>query len=319
MKKETPRLRANSHSASATSLANITPEKRGSSKVALYRRVSTQQQTRSFGLERQLRACIALLKKLGLPDYKPFTDKGQPGDNLDRKRFKGMIQAIEAGSIKIVVAFSISRISRRIDDLWPLLHEWRKSGVRVLTVLEKYDSDESLELQVRRLMRYACRTDKIGLKSAVKARNIKVRKGGRGPGNIPYGYIALANGDVAIDEKKAQTVKEIFKYHKSGIDGIRGMSDQRIADKLTEQKIPTPSWPPKSGESVSQWGSSTIAGILSNPKYIGVWVQMVNGSEVVSSGIAPAIINDFSCCDRIKNEWVKIAKQATKTIAYRRQ
>ena len=116
--------------------------------------------------------------------------------------------------------------------------------------------------------------------------------------------MALSSGEVQIHPENAKIVREIFRKYGKG-----HLSPQDIARRLSRRGVATPEWDSESGEPMPNWGRSTIAGILANAKYIGVWEQTVNGKKVVSLDIAPAIIKNLNYCDKIEKRLIELVSK----------
>ena len=72
---------------------------------------------------------------------------------------------------------------------------------------------------------------------------------------LPYGFYLNPNGNVAIEEEKANTVRLIYRQY------LSGMSLGGIADLLYSGHILSP-------RGKERWTQAVISGILSNSKYI---------------------------------------------------
>lgn len=77
---------------------------------------------------------------------------------------------------------------------------------------------------------------------------------------LPYAFYLAENGMIAIDQKKADTVRLIYRQY------LTGMSLGKIADFLFEQKITSP-------RGKERWTQAVVSAILSNKKYIGAVVS----------------------------------------------
>lgn len=77
---------------------------------------------------------------------------------------------------------------------------------------------------------------------------------------LPYAFYLTENCTVAIDQKKVDTIRLIYRLY------LTGMSLGGIADFLFEQKIASP-------RGKERWTQAVISAILSNKKYIGAVVS----------------------------------------------
>ncbi len=73
---------------------------------------------------------------------------------------------------------------------------------------------------------------------------------------LPYGYV-LINGEIVVDEEKADVVRSIFEYY------LAGASLGKVVDMLDTKGILSPSGNPK-------WTRAAVDKLLSNAKYIPI-------------------------------------------------
>ena len=74
--------------------------------------------------------------------------------------------------------------------------------------------------------------------------------------SLPYGFMLAPEGNVSVDQEKANTVRTIYQQY------LSGMSLKGIADSLFAQGIPSP-------RGKAQWTQAVISDLLSNQRYIG--------------------------------------------------
>ena len=102
--------------------------------TAAYIRVSTAGQN-SAGQRREI---TRWLKGNGIDDVRWFVDK-ETGDNLDRKAFQRLQEAIFNGEVKTVVCWKLDRLSRSLRDGINTLCDWCDRGLRVVSVTQQID------------------------------------------------------------------------------------------------------------------------------------------------------------------------------------
>jgi len=125
-------------------------------------------------------------------------------------------------------------------------------------------------------------------------------------GTPPYGYMKnpLNNYELLVDEEQAEIVRRIFDMP------ISGMGTQKIANILTEEKIPIPSVLKNLNRGnrtclYGIWHSKTIRDILKNEDYIGNLTQcreekvnckirkrVPKERWIVAKGGCPAIVDE---------------------------
>lgn len=96
-------------------------------RVALYTRVSTDQQT----TENQRRELIAVAERMGWEIVCEFEDQGISGakGRDQRPAYDGLLKAVARREIDLVASWSVDRLGRSLQDLVGFLHEINAKGV----------------------------------------------------------------------------------------------------------------------------------------------------------------------------------------------
>jgi len=96
-------------------------------RVALYTRVSTDQQT----TENQRRELIAVAERMGWEIVCEFEDQGFSGAKGRKQRpaYDGLLKAVARREIDLVASWSVDRLGRSLQDLVGFLHEINAKGV----------------------------------------------------------------------------------------------------------------------------------------------------------------------------------------------
>src|SRR5215470_14090981 len=102
--------------------------------VAIYARVSTNNQKKEATIEGQLKALKQYVKQKGwslLPQH-CYSDDGISGARLDRPALDRLRDAAKRAEIDLVVILSPDRLARNYAHQWLFIDEFEKSGVKVL-------------------------------------------------------------------------------------------------------------------------------------------------------------------------------------------
>lgn len=94
-----------------------------------------------------------------------------------------------------------------------------------------------------------------------------------GTGLPPYGY-TYANGGVTIEESQARIVRMIFDWYANGDENGQIMSLYRIAARLTDMQIPSPSIVKRSAGNkirAGGWSTGLLQRLITTETYAGVW------------------------------------------------
>ena len=108
-------------------------------RVALYMRVAREDDT-AINAQKESLCCFA--KQHGYSDPVCFEDNGYSGLNLDRPGFKQLDEAINAGSIQIVMVKDISRIGRSMLDVISWIDGLAAKGVHLVTAEGVYENSD---------------------------------------------------------------------------------------------------------------------------------------------------------------------------------
>jgi site-specific DNA recombinase len=234
--------------------------------VALYARVSSEQQAQAQTIDSQLAALrerIASDGGLLSPEHE-FVDAGYSGSTLIRPALERLRDAVAAGEVARVYVYRPDRLARKYAYQVMLVDEFQRAGVELVVFNRPLGQspEEELLLQMQGMIAEYERAQMLE-----RSRRGKRHKARRGSVNVlggaPYGYryvTRLEGGGEAryeIDEEQAPVVRQIFDWigrERSSIGDVRR--------RLTAAAILTPA-----GQ--TGWDRTTIWGILKNPAYKG--------------------------------------------------
>ena len=228
-------------------------------RVAAYCRVSTMQEIQHHSLEAQRNYYEKLIASrphwifVGV-----YTDQASGRHNLKMRDFQRMLEECRNGKIDLILVKSISRMGRNTVQFLQACTELNDIGVDVYFEVEKLHINDPQA--VRLLTIYASLyQNESESKSALITWGIRVRfaNGSSGLANRPcYGYRRNAAGLLEIVPEEAETVRQIYSWHREG------RSLRSISKAVADMGI-------KSPRGRSKWGIETIRKILNNEKYYG--------------------------------------------------
>jgi len=233
-----------------------------------------------------------------------FKDVNQTGTNFDRPGFNEMMDGIKGGKINCIVVKDLSRFGRNYIETGTYLEKILPFfNVRFISVNDAYDSlnassqDEGYAVPLKNLIHDVYARD---ISKKIKSGLAVKRSRGEFTGCVAaYGYQKADNSRLVIDEETAPVVRNIFQW------AAEGMGDVRIAQRLNELGIPSPSqYRYEKGIIKSEryadmryWYKSAIRRILVNPVYLGHMVQGKTKSDLWGKG---------GCVELPQEQWVKI-------------
>src|SRR5215203_4475707 len=234
-------------------------------RVALYARVSSDQQTEQGTIASQVAVLEARILQDGLPlepDHR-FIDEGHSGATLIRPALEHLRDAVATGTVDRVYVHSPDRLARRYAYQVLLIDEFRRLGVEIVFLNRAIglSPEDDLLLQVQGMVAEYERAkilerSRRGKRHAAREGAVSVLSG------APYGYryVGKRDGGVAryeILEDEARIVRRIFAWI-----GRERISIGEVCRRLQQEGIRTRSGKPA-------WDRSTVWGILRNPAYAG--------------------------------------------------
>lgn len=111
-------------------------------KVALYARVSTDQQT--GGLESQIRSLKEYCALNLIEDYELYTDENFSGAKVSRPSLDRMMTAVRKGEHSQVIVYSFSRFARSTTHLLNALEEMKKHDSEFISLTEKIETNSPM-------------------------------------------------------------------------------------------------------------------------------------------------------------------------------
>lgn len=283
----------------------------GTYKVGIYLRLSREDDLsdESKSITHQRERVTEFCIQNGFRIVKEYVDDGVSGATDDRPKFQELITDIEKKEIDLVITKDTSRLARNYATFtYYVLEYFPSKNVRYISINDKIDSNKKdtlnegtlcmaffNELQVRR--------DSTKIKDSL---NSSKRQGKFMGGIAPYGYMKnpLNKYELLIDEEQAEVVRRIFDM------SISGLGIQKIANILTDEKVPIPSIQKNLNRGNKTglygiWHSRTVSYILKNEDYIGNLTQcreekvnckvrktVPKNKWIVVKGGCPAIIDE---------------------------
>lgn len=247
--------------------------------VALYARVSCEQQVTAHTIASQLAALQTQLKTDGhaCPESLQFVDEGYSGSTLLRPALEGLRDAIARGEVERLYVHSPDRLARKYAYQVVLVDEFSRAGVEVIFLnhpLGQSPEDELL-LQVQGMVAEYERA-KILERSRRGKRHAAQMGSLNAFSKAPYGYTFISkhlNGGqvrMEVNLTTASHVQHIFHWYVHD-----HLSLSEISRRLKQLSIPSPT-------GKSQWTLTTLSRMLRNPHYKGCasFGKWRNGSKV---------------------------------------
>jgi site-specific DNA recombinase len=277
--------------------------------VAIYARVSSEQQVSAHTIESQLSALGKKVTDEGgiLQPELQFIDEGYSGATLMRPGLERLRDLAAAGSIDRLYIHSPDRLARKYAYQVLLIDELQRAGVEIVffnRVLGDSPEDDLL-LQVQGMIAEYERAkilerSRRGKRHAAKIGSINPLSG------APYGYhyvdIQEGKGQARyeVHPEQAQVVRQIFDWI-----GRERVSIGEACRRLQQAAIHSPKGKPV-------WDRSTVWGLLNNPAYKGT---AAFGKTTIGQKRprlrpgrkqSPQPRKDYSSYDQSQQQWILI-------------
>lgn len=252
-------------------MAKKRQQKQKSGNAVIYARYSSHNQ-REASLEQQIEACKKYAERFDLTVTDIYQDAAISGKTDDRPAFKRMMKDAEKEKFDYIIAWKSNRIGRNMTQAMVNMARLAEYGIECLYVEEDFDNTASGRFALRNMMNVnefysEAMAEDVRRGMMDNAKKCMVN------GRVPYGYRKGPDGKYAIDEDRAEVVKQIFDRISSG------WTIADIRDDLNNRGIMTSIGKP--------WSIQSFWKLLSYEQYIGVY----KFGDIRIEGGVPAIVD----------------------------
>jgi site-specific DNA recombinase len=243
--------------------------------AAIYTRISRDESDDRHGVERQEADCRALADRLGWEIVAVFIENDVSASTSSRKprpQYAEMVDAVRAGQVEGIVAYSNSRLTRRVREYLDLIDLHRQTGVQIKTCVS---GDADLSTADGRALAITLATWDAAEAERTSER-LRRQKQDRAARGLPQGGRYRVFGysrKFEVIEAEAEIVREVFTRRASG------ESATSLAKDLAGRGMTTTSGAP--------WSQSSVSKLISRPGYCGL--RQHNGEIVGPTSYAPLV------------------------------
>ena len=229
-------------------------------KVAAYARVSTDHEEQQSSYEAQVSYYTEYIQSRTDWEFAGiFADEGISGCSIKgRQGFQAMIEEALNGGINLIITKSVSRFARNTVDSLSTIRKLKEHNVECYFEKENiWTFDSKCELMLSILSSISQEESRSISENVTWGHRKRMADG---KVSVPFGrflgYDRGEHGEMIVNEKEAETVREIYRLF------LSGLTPHGIGKELTSRGIPTPGGKVK-------WTASTVKSILTNEKYKG--------------------------------------------------
>lgn len=261
--------------------------------IALYARVSTEEQARSgYSLQDQIRQCR---QKAGSTETMEYIDDGYSGEFLERPALTKLRNDVREGLINSVIVYDPDRLSRKLVNQLIVSEEIEKKAGLVFVNGDYTKTPEGMLFYQLRGAIAEFEKAKINERMS-RGRREKAKQGKVVKDVKVYGYVYnKERNELEINEDEAKVVQLIFDLFTNPRGRVRGING--IAHYLMDKGIPT-----KKGKGV--WHRQVVRQILMNETYTGIFYHNKWNTE----GMLANKFKDekISMTHRPREEWIGV-------------
>lgn len=240
-------------------------------RCAVYARFSSEKQ-RDESIEDQERVCRMYAAANGMEVVAVYADRATSGTTDGRPSFQRLIADSAKGKWDTVLVYKLDRFARDRFDAALYRRKLKENGVSVVSAMESIpDTPEGIILEsvIDGMNEYYSRNLAQNVKRGMRG-NAEKRKAN---GVRVFGYRESGDGTYLMDAEQAALVRKAFAMSDCGA------TNKEICDWLNERSRNTRGKP---------WSLSTVAAMLHNEKYAGVY----SFGDVRIEGGMPAIVDE---------------------------
>lgn len=281
--------------------SKIQQDRNTSGMVALYCRVSTDEQAREgISLEEQQERLKAYCRAMGFNgEAQLFIDDGYSAKSMERPELQRLLEIVKEGAVSRIMVTKLDRLSRKLLDLLNLIDMFHEYGVSFVSISESFDTQTPSGRLTLQVLGAVAEFERERIRERV-FENMRYAAGnGKWLTQSPYGY-DLQDKMLVVNEREAGVVRRIFDlylYH--------GWGYFAIAKLLNQEGIPS--------RQRKEWSVRAVKLLLGNPAYKGtmVWNRMDSSKAkrkekkpedwIIVEGCLPAIVE--------RDQWERVRER----------
>ena len=228
-------------------------------KVALYPRVSSQEQVDGYSIGEQIERLTKYCEAMEWEIYKIYTDPGYSGGTTDRPGLQNMLEDVRAGKVDKVVVYKLDRLSRSQKDTMLLIEdEFLAHGVDFVSMSENFDTATPFGRAMIGILAVFAQLERENIKERTMIGKEARAKEGKwhGGSTEPIGYdYDPATDELNINDFEAMQIRELYELFLKG-------TPLRTIEKLFKTK----GYTHKHG---STWDPKTMRRVMRNKTNLG--------------------------------------------------
>jgi site-specific DNA recombinase len=260
-----------------------------SERVALYLRVSSEEQRDRETIEIQREFLKEYCRLYGLEAAQVYADDGVSGTISLHERPEGrrLLEDAKQDKFSTLLVCRLDRLGRSLLVIVDAHDRLQYCGVALKSATEPIDTSNPSGRLIFQMLASFAEYERETIRERTRSGLHRAYRNGKYTGRIPYGY-RLGSDEVTlvVVEEEAAVVREIIANVSSG------STLYSESKRLNESAVPSPGWRFKSGERKHgrSWSPSTVAGIVHQPAYSGIHEVKIGGEDTITREV-PVIVD----------------------------
>jgi site-specific DNA recombinase len=290
-------------------------------KVALYARVSSEDQVERETIQNQVHIANTLCPAMGLEIVASYLDDGVSGTISLEKRPQGglLLEDAKKGKFSQVVVYRLDRIGRTGLVILSAWESFKQRGIAFKSLTEPFDTSQPFGEFVMGILAMVAGYERDSIVTrTTEGRRRKAREGYWTGGRAPLGY-KVVDGRLEVDDEEAGLIRRIFTQYTE--DRLSGW---KIAIQLNAEEVPTQAtrrgFTTKKIKQQNHWDYTRVLSILKNKTYAGVRLVGKRGKGTVIEQPVPAIVprDTWELAQKIaKSNWSNAPRNAKRDYLLR--
>jgi site-specific DNA recombinase len=256
-----------------------------SERVALYMRVSSEEQRDRETIEIQREFLQEYCRLYGLEVAQVYADDGLSGTIPLHERLEGsrLLEDAKESKFSTLLIYRLDRLGRSLLVIVDAHDRLQAFGVGLKTATEPIDTSNPSGRLIFQMLASFAEYERETIRERTRAGLHRAFRGGRHFGAVPYGYRADDQGRLQVVPEEAKIVREIVS------NVAEGSTLYAEAKRLNDLGLATPGWRYGNGKKrpgAQLWSVMTVSNIVRQPAYSGVHrVKTNDGKDVIEQPV----------------------------------
>lgn len=148
-----------------------------------------------------------------------YEDEGFSGGNINRPRFKELIQDVRNNKLDLLICYRLDRISRNVADFSSVLEILQENKVDFISIKEQFDTSSPMGRAMIYIASVFAQLERETIAERIKDNMLEMAKNGKWTGGrIPFGFVSEKIINIDDDLKKRES--SILKHNLKDLETV---------------------------------------------------------------------------------------------------